>query len=270
MNPLGTPPGGTAPDARRGLPRPIAVRALLASVCFALACAFVPPAGAQSLRFADGLTYNDFFTVTVHFEDGDEFTLFDAAALDGDSLPWPDAEGNLGDRRGAGPADEMKYFFWIRRMGDTGALTYPLPFRRIREIRFTGPSGGIGGDAVREGSLTVGDETREVKVRVSGDRFSGWIGDFPPDVPSFVPVDLVLSDGTEQKVMLKTDGFLGGIDEEFGTYALLWLKSDGILGLEFLHDGTYSRCPECGAVFYDEDAGACPFDGTELVPSLPR
>ncbi len=199
-----------------------------------------------------------------------DLTLFDVASFEGDSLPWPDAEGNFGNGRGLGPDEDMKYFFWIRRMGEKGAVTYPLPFRRIREIRYLGPREEKGEKATAKGSLTLGDETMDVRVRISENRLSGWIGDFPPGIPSFVPVHLVLTDDSEQRVFLKTDDFLGGIDEEFGTYALLWLKSDGILGLEFLHDGTYSRCPECGAVFYNSELEACPFDGTELVPSEPR
>ena len=231
----------------------------------------------QSVGFADGLTYNNFYAVTVHTDAGESFTLFDAAWFAGEAPPWPDATGSFGDRPGAAP-DRMNYFMWVRRVGEKGALTYPLSFNKIQDIRFIGPYGGIAADAPVTGTLkTEGMEDREITYREDGRRLSGWFSpdELEPSVPSFTPAVLTLTDVDEatgdnvrQTVYVKTDGFLGGIDEEFGTYGLLWLRHDGVERLEFHHDGTYVRCPLCGSIFFDDRNGTCPFDGTPLVPQL--
>ena len=124
-------------------------------------------------------------------------------------------------------------------------------------------------DLPRRLKLALRRKNRSIDVVMTRDedRIVGWVGEAEPPVPSFAPAQLTLTDGTEQSVYVKTDGFLGGIDEEFGTYAMLWLRQDGVERLEFLHEGSYARCPECGAIFFDDRAGACPFDGTPLVPS---
>ena len=232
---------------------------------------------AQTVRFADGLTYNNFYAVTVHTDAGESFTLFDAAWFAGETPPWPDAVGSFGNRPGAAP-DRMNYFLWVRRVGDRGALTYPLSFNRIRDIRFLGPYGGIAADVPVTGTLKIeGQEDRDVTLREDGRRFSGWFfpGELEPPVPSFTPALLTLTDVDEatgenvrQTVYVQTDGFLGGIDEEFGTYGLLWLQHDGVERLEFRQDGTYERCPLCGSIFFDDRHETCPFDGTPLVPQL--
>ena len=242
-------------------------------VMLALAAAAV--SGAQSLVFSDGLTYNDFFAVTVHPTEGDPFTLFDAAAYDGENPPWPDSSGSFGTLPASSP-EQMSYFFWVRRMGATGSVTYPLSFSRIREIRFLGPYGGTADRPPVAGLLTVdGDsETRDVLIREDDRRFSGWFAPAEPEpsVPFYTPAVLVLTstdeegNNLEQRVYVKTDGFLGGIDEEFGTYAMLWLRHDGVDRLEFHHDGRYVRCPLCGSIFFDDRHEVCPFDGTELIP----
>ena len=241
-----------------------------------LAAAAMDSAG-QAVQFADGLTYNSFYAVTVHTDDGDSFTLFDAAYFAGETPPWPDAAGSFGDRPGAAP-DRMNYFMWVRRVGDKGALTYPLSFTKIRDIRFIGPYGGIAADEPVVGTLQVeGQQDRKITLREDGRRVSGWF--FPdqlePSVPSFTPAVLTLTDvdpttgdNVRQTVYVKTDGFIGGIDEDFGTYGLLWLRHDGVERLEFNHDGTYVRCPLCGSIFFDDRNETCPFDGTPLVPQL--
>ena len=81
-------------------------------------------------------------------------------------------------------------------------------------------------------------------------------------------MDEATGENVRQTVYVQTDGFLGGIDEEFGTYGLLWLHHDGVERLEFRHDGTYERCPLCGSIFFDDRHETCPFDGTPLVPQL--
>lgn len=248
---------------------------------FSILCAFLTgtagSVSSQALTFADGLEYNNFYAVTVHTDAGESFTLFDAASLPGETLPWPDADGSYGDLPGSSPRD-LSYFLWVRRVGVKGAVTYPLAFSKILEIRFMGPYGGIATEPPQDGVLQVEDqENREVRFREDGRRFSGWF--FPteiePTVPSFTPAILVLTNddetagNEEQFVYVKTDGFLGGIDEEFGTYAMLWLRHDGVDRLEFHHDGTYERCPVCGAVFFDDRHDSCPFDQALLVPQIP-
>ncbi len=234
------------------------------------------PAFSQGLEFADGLRYNDFYAVTVYHSDGESFSLFDAASFEGEIPPWPDNEGNFGAVPGSNPGEGMKYFFWVRRIGPTGAITYPLSFRKILEIEFTGPYGGTVSDLPQQAELIIEEKPREVSVRVSGsktgnpERFSGWFGIREPPIPSFTPARLTLSDGSIQNVFIKTDGFLGGIDEEFGTYAMLWIQHDEIEKLVFEHNGSFARCPECGSVFYDNLFDICPFDGADLIPPRER
>lgn len=237
-----------------------------------LGAVFSTTAFTQGIEFADGLFYNDFYAVTVHLSGGESFTLFDAASYEGEAPPWPGNEGNFGAVPGSNPGEEMKYFFWVRRIGDTGAITYPLSFSKILEIEFTGPHGGTVSVLPQEGELIIGEEERKVSVLVSdeSDRFTGWFGFREPHIPSFTPAKLTLTDGTEQDVFVKTDGFLGGIDEEFGTYAMLWIRHDGIERLVFEHNGSYARCPECGAIFFDGRQSICPFDGETLIPPRER
>ncbi|CAD7838587.1 hypothetical protein [Olavius algarvensis spirochete endosymbiont] len=81
---------------------------------------------------------------------------------------------------------------------------------------------------------------------------------------------ITLTNGEVQAVFIKTDGFLGGIDEEFGTYGMYWLQNDEVERIVFEHSGSFARCPECGALFYDDRSQICPFDGATLVPSKER
>ncbi len=238
------------------------------------AVVLVEPAFSQTLEFADGLKYNEFYAVTVYHSNGESFTLFDTASFEGEGAPWPDTQGNFAALPGSNPGENMKYFFWVRRVGATGAITYPLSFRKILEIDFTGLYGGTVDNPPVKGQLSIAEESSDVSVQVyrvaAPKRFSGWFGEKEPPVPSFTPARLTLSDGSEQNVLIKTDGFLGGIDDEFGTYAMLWLQHDGIEKLVFNHNGSYARCPECGAVFYDNLFDFCPFDGANLIPPRER
>ena len=126
----------------------------------------------------------------------------------------------------------MRYFFWVRRGGEAGTVTYPLAFRKIIDIEFT--------------------------------------GEYGEDAPHFTPATITLSDESEIEVQIKSDGYLGGIDEAFGTYAMAWMAHRGVTRIDFLHDGTYKRCPFCGALYYDSELEVCPFDGTALVPQIPE
>ncbi len=220
---------------------------------------------ARNVRFADGLVYNPFYAVRVYTADGTSFTLVDAAAWPGDAPPWPSETGNVNGRPGKPSDKTMFYFFWIRRIGNTGAVTYPLSFDKISEIQLTGPFEESTDKPQIEGRLTVDEEEFDVYLHMNGARFSGWKGSRQPAVPGYTPALVTFTDGTKQKVYLKTDGFLGGIDQEFGSYAMLWLRHDGIEKLEFLNSGTYVRCPQCGTVYYDKRAKTCPFDGADLV-----
>jgi hypothetical protein len=244
------------------------------SVLFILLAALSPFAAfgqaVTTVTFADGLKYNDFYAVSIEFQDEEPFTIFDAASLEGEVPPWPGQEGAFGALPGSNPGKDMKYFFWIRRLGTTGAITYPLAFSKIASIEFLGAYGGTLSDPPQDARLVIGEDKQEVKVLIRGSRFSGWIGLKEPPVPSFTPAKLTLTDGSVQDVQVKSDGFLGGIDEEFGTYALLWLAHDGISKLVFNHSGTFARCPECGAIYYDGRNPVCRFDGAQLTPPRQR
>ncbi|MCG8452995.1 MAG: hypothetical protein MI717_07435 [Spirochaetales bacterium] len=220
--------------------------------------------GAQTLQFPDGLEFNDFFALEAKMADGEQYRLFDVSIYEGEEALWPNENGDFGTLRGSAPPEGRKYFFWVRRGGSQGAITYPLSFRRIAQVEFQGVFGGRELDDFQEGVLSFGGESRDVRFRASEDSFEGSFASSTPPLPGYRPARLTLTDGTTQDVFLKSDGFLGGLDEEFGTYSLLWLRHDGVQQLKFQHSGVYSRCPECGAIFYDSERDVCPFDGTPL------
>jgi len=246
----------------------------------------------QNLEFADGLKYNNFYAVRIHRVGGEQFTLFDVASYDGNSSPWPELEKDDGVsssnlalstspesppvasvNTGIPPPANPKYFFWIRRIGELGAITYPLAFSRIKEIEFTGPHGGRLSNPMREAQLSIDGSTRSVWIYLfdqeAPERFRGYFGIREPPIPSFTPARITLTNNEVQEVFVKTDGFLGGIDEEFGTYGMYWLQNDEVEKIVFKHNGGFARCPECGAIFYD-DRSVCPFDEATLVPPRER
>ena len=247
-------------------PNPMRYAGVLFAIIL-LCTAGVASAFAQDLEFADGLVYNDFFAVTVSLGDEESFTIFDAAAFEGENPPWPDREGNFGTVPGSSPGNLMSYFLWVRRGGATGEITYPLSFRKIKTIQFIGPYGGTASTRPIAGTLVIDDTESTVSLRRDDTRFSGWFGPMEPSVPYYTPAVLTLTDDSIQRVWVKTDGFLGGIDEDFGTYAMIWLRHDGVKKLTFRNDGAYARCPECGAIFFDDRSDVCPFDGASLIPS---
>jgi len=246
----------------------------------------------QGLEFSDGLRYNNFYAVRIHRAGGEQFTLFDVASYGGDSSPWPELEidgGASSDKpasstplesppvasanTGAPPPANSKYFFWIRRIGELGAITYPLTFSKIKEIEFIGPHGGRLSNPMREAQLSIDGTTRNVWIYLFGkeapERFRGYFGIREPPIPSFTPARITLTNNEVQEVFVKTDGFLGGIDEEFGTYGMYWLQNDEVEKIVFEHNGSFARCPECGAIFYD-DRSICPFDEATLAPARER
>ncbi|KGM42750.1 hypothetical protein JY97_11795 [Alkalispirochaeta odontotermitis] len=127
---------------------------------------------------------------------------------------------------------------------------------------------------MQEAQLSIGGSTKDVWVYLFGQeapgRFKGYFGIKEPPIPSFTPARITLTNGEVQAVFIKTDGFLGGIDEEFGTYGMYWLQNDEVERIVFEHSGSFARCPECGALFYDDRSQICPFDGATLVPSKER
>jgi len=185
--------------------------------------AFLIPFSAhtQSLRFSDNLRYNEYYSTTIETQNGAVYTLIDLSVLDIQAASQP-----------ASSTPESMYFFWVRRLSDTGAVTYPLFFREIASIEFQGSQNG------QQESL----------------------------VPEFTEVSLTLIDGARQRVHIKTDCFLGGIDEDYNSYVLLWLAHDSITRLEFLHNGSPTTCSQCHAVYYDHRLRQCRFDDTPLIP----
>ena len=248
----------------------------------------------QGLEFADGLKYNNFYAVRIHRVGGEQLTLFDVASYDDDSSPWPELDTGGGSRddltpdglvaaesppvasanTGVPPPTNAKYFFWVRRIGELGAITYPLSFSKIKELEFTDPYGGRVSNPMQEAQLSIGENTKDAWVYIFGQegpgRFRGYFGIKEPPIPSFTPARITLSNNEVQAVFVKTDGFLGGIDEEFGTYGLYRLQNDEVEKIVFEHNGSFARCPECGAIFYDDRNSICPFDGATLVPSRER
>jgi len=145
-----------------------------------------------------------------------------------------DSDGDLftlHDASYLNPEGERKYFVWFRRGTDRGLAEYPLDLFKISTLEMTG----------------------------------GY--EVYPD--GYTPCTVVLTSGSSFDGFLDTTGYLGGMDEDFGTFARIYLQYNGIRSIEFLHDGTYLRCPFCGALFYERDLTACPFDKTALTPQNP-
>ncbi len=145
-----------------------------------------------------------------------------------------DSDGNiysLNDASYLSPEGDRKYFVWFRRGTDRGLAEYPLDLFKITSFELTGNY------------------------------------EAPPD--GYTPCRVELSSGEAFDGFLDTTGYLGGMDPEFGVYARIYLQYNGVKKVTFLHDGTYLRCPFCGALFYDDGVTECPFDRTPLVPQNP-
>jgi len=130
------------------------------------------------------------------------------------------------------PEGELKYFVWFRRGTREGLAEYPLDLFKIRRLELTGNY------------------------------------EIPPD--GYTPCKVELTSGKSFEGFLDTTGYLGGMDQDFGVYARLYLNYNALRSVEFLHDGTYRRCPFCGALFYNLEQDTCPFDQTELVEQHPK
>jgi len=120
-----------------------------------------------------------------------------------------------------------KYFFWIRRGSELGTATYQLDFKKIRKIDFK--------------------------------------GDYDNPIEGFTSAGITLTSGEVFDVLVNTKGYIGGMDRDFGVYGEIYMNYNIIRSIEFVHEGTYRQCPFCGAYFYNEELGVCPFDGTELL-----
>ncbi|MDC7233241.1 MAG: hypothetical protein PQJ58_08405 [Spirochaetales bacterium] len=140
-----------------------------------------------------------------------------------------DSDGNLYTLNNASyisPEGENKYFVWFRRGTDRGLAEYPLDLFKVSRFELTG----------------------NYEVYPDG----------------YTPCTIEFSSGDSFEGFLDTTGYLGGMDPEFGVYARIYLQYNGVRSVRFLHDGTYQRCPFCGALFYDEGLTECPFDKTLL------
>ncbi len=121
---------------------------------------------------------------------------------------------------------EIKYFVWFRRGTERGVAEYPLDLFKIQSLSLTG--------------------NYEV----------------PPD--GFTPCEVELTSGDLFQGFLDTTGYFAGMDQDFGSFGRIYLNYNGITRVEFLHNGIYSRCPFCGAIFYNQLYETCPFDQTLL------
>ncbi len=126
----------------------------------------------------------------------------------------------------------LKYFVWFRRGTAQGLAEYPLDLFKIKRLTLTGNY------------------------------------EIPPD--GFTPCEVELTSGSTFEGFLDTTGYLAGIDQDFGCFARIYLQYNGIRTVEFLHDGTYSRCPFCGAIYYNDRYEVCPFDQTPLESQHPE
>jgi hypothetical protein len=129
------------------------------------------------------------------------------------------------------PEGENKFFVWFRRGTDRGLAEYPLELKNIRRFELT--------------------------------------GDYEVFPDGYTPCRVELTSGSSFEGFLDTSGYIGGVDEDFGLYARVYLQYNGVRSVEFLHDGTYRACPFCGALFYNSELENCPFDKIPLVPQNP-
>ena len=121
---------------------------------------------------------------------------------------------------------EHKYFFWIRRGTDSGIASYTLDFNKIKSISFT--------------------------------------GHYEDGPEGYTPAEIVLTNDKTFPVFVNTEGYLDGIDNDFGTYVRIYMNYNLIKSVTFQHNGSYKICPFCKAVYYDDTLTVCPFDGTIL------
>ncbi|QEN08650.1 hypothetical protein EXM22_11875 [Oceanispirochaeta crateris] len=145
-----------------------------------------------------------------------------------------DSDGNryiLHNASYISPEGEVKYFVWFRRGTDKGLAEYPLDLYKVLKFELTG----------------------NYEVYPDG----------------YTPCRVELSSGSVFDGYLDTTGYLGGIDEDFGVYGKIYLQYNGVKSIELIHDGSYSRCPFCGALFYDQNLTECPFDNTVLTAQNP-
>ena len=191
-----------------------------------LATIMLIPAGAQSVTFPDDITYDPYFSADIRDGAGNLFRVHNLSYR----LPGEEADFFVAPNR----EDRAKYYFWITRGSDAGLATYALDFRKIQSIRF----------------LPEDDSPEDVL----------------PDGGGYALSEFTLTDGSVFTGWLKTEGFLGGVDEDFGVRVSLNLGFGTLNTIDFRHTGTYSRCPFCGALFYDTESEACPFDTTPLLP----
>lgn len=120
----------------------------------------------------------------------------------------------------------LKYFFWIRRGSEQGTATYQLDFKKIKSIDFT--------------------------------------GDYDSPIPEYTQGNITLTSGEVFDVLINSTGSIGGIDKDFGVYGEVYMNYNIVQSIEFIHEGTFMKCPFCGAIFYDTDLENCSFDETPL------
>jgi len=172
-----------------------------------------------------------FLLLSFFFMEAQQRQVFDDAEYDPFfSLTLVDSQDDSYRLNGAAfynLQDQKKYFLWVRRGTTMGIVTYSLALDRIASLEFSGPYGN-------------------------------------PD-EDYTPATMTLTDGSSFEVFVGTSGYLGGYDEVFGSFGRVYLNYNQVKSITFHHDGTYSRCPYCGTIFFDQEREICPFDQFELV-----
>ncbi|MBB6478836.1 hypothetical protein [Spirochaeta isovalerica] len=91
-----------------------------------------------------------------------------------------------------------------------------------------------------------------------------FLEEYDKPIEGFTAAGMTLTSGEVFNVLVNTNGYIGGIDRDFGVYGEIYMNYNLIQSIEFIHEGTYRECTFCGAVFYDEELEVCPFDQSEL------
>jgi hypothetical protein len=138
-----------------------------------------------------------------------------------------DTEFVFADMRYFDSSEDQKYFFWIRRGSKQGTATYQIDFKKIKSIIFN--------------------------------------ADYDDPIPGYTSSKMTLVSGEVFDVLVNSNGKIGGMDQDFGIYGEIYMNYNILKSIEFIHEGEYSKCPFCGALFYNTDYSLCPFDQTALV-----
>jgi hypothetical protein len=95
-------------------------------------------------------------------------------------------------------------------------------------------------------------------------KYIKFIGQIDIPLKNYRLAVLKLTDGNSLKAYIFfSSKRLHGIDSSLGSSA--GINFEYIKLIEFMHDGTFTKCPLCGTIYHNKTFSKCPFDGTKLI-----